>query len=62
MSRHEVDRLRRDHLGGHRQVPLVFTIFVVNHDDHASGAKVGDRVIDTREVGLSALPHESECG
>jgi hypothetical protein len=23
MSRHEVDGLRRDHFGGHRQIPLV---------------------------------------
>ena len=36
--RHEVDRLRGDHFGGHGQVAFVFAVFIVNHDDHSTGA------------------------
>ena len=35
---HEVDRLGRDQVGGHRQVALVLAILVVDQDDHPAGA------------------------
>ncbi len=35
---HEVDRLGRDLLGGHRQIALVLPILIVDHDDHLTGA------------------------
>ena len=38
VARHEVDRLRRDLLGGDRQVALVLAILVVDDDDHPAGA------------------------
>src|SRR5205823_12915263 len=33
LSRHEVDRLRGNHLGGHDEVPLVLAVLVVHDDD-----------------------------
>ena len=46
---HEVDRLRRRELGGHREVALVLAVLVVADDDHPPGADVLDRVLDGRE-------------
>jgi hypothetical protein len=39
VTRHEVDRLRRDLRGGHRQVALVLAILVVDDHDHPAGLK-----------------------
>src|SRR6185369_3904909 len=44
---HEIDGHRRDELGGHDEVAFVFTIGVVDDDDHPSLADVGDYGFDT---------------
>ena len=46
LAGHEVDRLGRDQVGGHGQVALVLAILVVDHDDHAAGADLGDGLVD----------------
>ena len=46
---HEVDRLGRDHLGGHRQIALVLAVLVVDEDDHLAGADVVERIDDARD-------------
>ena len=57
VSRHEVDRLGRDLLGGDRQIALVLAILVVDDDDHPAGADRVDRVLDPGErTGASAAP------
>src|SRR5262249_52544016 len=43
---HEVDRLRGDELGGHRQVALVLAVRIVDDDHHLALADVLDRVGD----------------
>ena len=48
---HEIDGVRSDLLGGHREVAFVFTIFVVHEDDHAALANVFDGFLDRSEVG-----------
>ena len=58
MRRHEIDRLGRDHLRGHRQVPFVFAIFVVDHHDHASGPQLADGIFNARERRLGK-PHSA---
>src|SRR5437762_3330388 len=37
---HEVDGLGRDHFRRHGQVAFVLTVFIIHHDDHASGLKL----------------------
>ncbi len=37
---HEVDGLVRDHLRGHGQIAFVFTILVVDDDQHFAGAEI----------------------
>ena len=46
VCRHEVDRFGGDELGGHAEVAFVFTVFVVDENDHLARADVGDRVVD----------------
>ena len=46
---HEVDRLGRHLLGGHRQVAFVLAILVVDDDDHLAAANRGDGVFDRGE-------------
>ncbi len=46
---HEVDRLGRDVVGGEHQVAFVLAVFLVDQDDHAAGAHVGDDVFDRRD-------------
>jgi flagellar biosynthesis/type III secretory pathway ATPase len=46
---HEVDRLGRDELGGHREVTLVLSILVVTDDHHLPLADVLDGVLDGGE-------------
>ena len=36
MRSHEINRLGRDHLGGHRQVAFILAMLIVDNDDHAS--------------------------
>ena len=48
LARHEVDRLGRHQIGGHRQVALVLAILVVDQDHHAAGADRLDRARDRR--------------
>jgi hypothetical protein len=44
--RHEVDRGRRDLLGGDRQIAFVLPILVVHDDDHLAVADRIDRLLD----------------
>jgi hypothetical protein len=46
VGRHEVDRLGRHLLGGEHEVALVLAILVVDEDDHAAGADVGEGALD----------------
>ena len=46
---HEVDRLGRDELGGHREVALVLAVLVVADDDHPAGAHVVEGLLDRGE-------------
>jgi hypothetical protein len=39
---HEVDGFGSDELGGEHQVALVLAVFLVDQDDHAAGAQLGD--------------------
>ena len=43
---HEVDRLGRHLLGGHRQIAFVLAILVVDDDDHLAAADRGDGVLN----------------
>src|SRR5580704_3173759 len=38
--RHEVDRFRGNKFGGEGEVALIFAVFVINYDHHASGANL----------------------
>ena len=49
VGRHEGDRLRRDELGGDREIALVLAVGVVDDDDEAARADVLDRLLDRRE-------------
>ena len=44
VTRHEVDRFRRDVLGGKHEVALVLAVFLVDEDDHAAGGQLGDQL------------------
>ena len=46
---HEVDRLGRHLLGGHRQIAFVLAILVVDDDDHLAAADRRDGVFDGSE-------------
>jgi len=50
---HEVDRLGRDVFGGQHEVALVLAVFLVDQDDHAAVADVGDDVLDGGKCGHS---------
>ena len=54
---HEVDGFGRDVLGGQGEVALVLAVFVVDDDDHAAGADIGERAGNVGEGGL-----EGACG
>ncbi len=46
---HQRDRFRRDLLGSEDKVALVLPIFVVDQDDHLTGLKVVDGLLDRVE-------------
>ena len=62
VRRHEVDRLRRDELGGDREITLVLAVRVVADDDETARADLLDRLLDAGERGrlgrLGDLGHE----
>ena len=39
---HEIDRFRRDEFGGKHEIALVFPVFLVNENDHAACAQLGN--------------------
>jgi len=41
---HEVDGLGRDQIGRQHEITFVFTVFLVNQDDHAAGRQLGDQL------------------
>ena len=45
MRRHEVDRVRRAHLGGDDEVALVLAVLVVDEDEHPAVARVLDDLL-----------------
>ena len=45
-ARHEVDRVRRDVVGCQQQIALVFAVFFIDQNDHASGAQVGHNIFN----------------
>ena len=49
MCRHVIDILRTHLLGSHDQIAFVFTILVIDHDDHFPGRYVADDVFDVAE-------------
>src|SRR5439155_19234991 len=52
VRRHEVDVIGGDELGGHDEVALVLAVLVVDHDDHAPGGDLLERLFDRGEHGL----------
>ena len=48
---HEVDGLGSDEFGGEGEVAFVFAVFVVDDDDHASGAELFEGSGDVDECG-----------
>ena len=44
--RHEIDRLGRDAIGCDDEIALVLAVFLVDEDDHASIAQLGDNLLD----------------
>ncbi len=50
VARHEVDGLGRDLLGGHDEVAFVLAVLVVDHDEHAACANLGDGLLDRRRT------------
>jgi hypothetical protein len=42
MGRHEIDDLRRDFLGGNRQIAFIFAILVIHDDEDPPGANLFD--------------------
>ena len=46
VARHEVDGLGRDVVGGEHEVAFVLAVFLVDQDDHAAGAQLGDELGD----------------
>ena len=46
VAHHEVDSVRCRLLGGDHEVALVLAVFVIDEDDHAAVAQLGDGVID----------------
>ena len=66
-ARHEVDGFGRDVVGGQHQVAFVLAVFLVDQDDHAAGAHVGDDVFDRgdgdgRDGGQRTLMHWLSMG
>ena len=60
---HEVDGLWSDMLGGKGEIAFVFTVFIVDHDDHASGADFGDGARDVSKgwlEGACAFRHRRQ--
>ena len=47
---HEVDRVGGHLLGGHYQVPLVFSVLVVGEDDHPAAPDLRQRLFDQRDA------------
>ena len=48
MTGHEVDDLWSDFLGRADEIAFVLAVFVVNDDDHAAVADVGDGFVNSR--------------
>jgi hypothetical protein len=48
MPGHEINDFRRNLLGSTDKIAFVLAIFVVNNDDHATVADVGDGLFDGR--------------
>ena len=46
LGRHEVDGVRRYHLRRHRQIALIFAVFVVHDYDHLPGLDVSYRILN----------------
>ena len=49
VPRHEVDRVGRHPIGGHREIALVLAILVVDDDDHLPAAIAATRAFHARE-------------
>ncbi|MCY1208902.1 hypothetical protein D9M72_205380 [compost metagenome] len=44
---HEIDRFRCDEIGSQHQVAFILAVFLIDEDDHAAGADVGNDVFGT---------------
>ena len=53
---HEIHGCGRDELSGHNEVAFVFTIRVINDDDHFAGLNVGDDGFN----GIELMPHRQK--
>ncbi len=49
VSRHEVDGVWRDAIGGHREVAFVLAVLIVHDDDHLARGNRRDGAFDARE-------------
>ena len=52
---HEIDRFRGHHGGRDGQIALVFTVLIIDYDDHAPFADILYRLFDTAESQYSPL-------
>ena len=53
MGGHEVDHLRRAHLGGNTDIALIFPVFMIDKNIHATIAGIFDDLFDRRDgVGI----------
>ena len=56
MTRHEVDRVGRRHLGGNHQIALILATLIVHEDEHAPVARlVDDRFGPNQHIGRATL-------
>src|SRR3546814_6173110 len=60
MRRHEVDRVRRRHLRGNDEVALILAVLVVDEDEHAPVARLGDNLFGARHRRQRSEAHTSE--
>ena len=50
MLGHEVDRIRRRHLGGNDEIALILAVLVVDEDEHPPIARLVDQLLDGGEL------------
>ena len=60
VGRHEIDRLGRCALGGDEQIAFVLAVFVVDQDQHAALAHLGQHLLDDEFAGRLSAAHGAQ--